>query len=308
MSTDLTSLDLTNGDLIDQDLIKSEPTTQALFEMGFLPLPGQTEEAYRKTSLRHLKRHQLFQKYLKTSLSDVLLAGYQIEGPLSYFHALWRVRPFWITALFSKTSMSPFHLGALCSELFEAEEIHFIQIHSRMAVRNHFWGYKRDLIFVHELIHLLRLGLDKGPFEEFIAYDSDPLAMRRFLGPFFSSSWMPALFISQLWFFFVGSLSLIDLLPEICFLDSSCVCYGLILIAAISFIPWAYFLKHSYIWHRFQKKIKSSPWAASRRAIILGLHEKEIRAFSGLDVSDWKSYVQGLSRDLYQKRLSQLLS
>lgn len=295
-------------DLNNHDLINRNPTTQALFEMGFLPVPGQSEELYRKVALSHLDRHQLFQKHLKTSLSDTLLASYQMEGPLSYFHALWKVRPFWITALFSKTSMSPFHLGALCAEPFEGEDIHFIQIHSRMATRSDFWGYKRDLILVHELIHLLRLSLDKGPFEEFIAYDSDPLAMRRLLGPFFSSSWMPALFMSQLWFFFIGMLSLMDLLPWMSFLDSPLAFYGLTSIAVSSFVPWVYFLKHSYVWHRFQKKIKSSPWTSSRRAIILGLHEKEIRAFSKLDVSLWKSYVEALNKDLYQKRLSHLMS
>lgn len=291
--------------------LDQKPSIESLFHMGFLPFPKESEEEYRKRAENLIQRHDRFRNFIRNTSTnnsgDVLVENYHLEGPLSYFHAFWKIRPTWPVTLFSKLGMSFFHLGGLCCQEFENEPIYFVQIHSRMQRTDKFLGYQRDLIIAHEMIHLLREGLDMGTFEEFIAYDTDPYFFRRAFGPFFSMPWMPALFMLQIQCILLVIFVCLGFFPGFEELIPAYLNPIFTGIGALSLLPWFRFGYLSYSWHRFQNKIKSSPWSSKRRSFALGLHEKDIWMLSKLNIEEWKNYLETLPKDLYKQRLLQTL-
>jgi hypothetical protein len=281
--------------------------TENYFQMGFLPRPKETEEDFCQRAKHLLARHLRFQESLKDSVQDTPLEKYHLEPALAQLEALWKVRPSWPVVIFSQESMSCFHLGALCAQSYEGEELSFIQLHSRFKKRSSFWGYQRDFVLLHEMIHLLREGLDTGVFEEYIAYDTDPSPLRRFLGPFFSSAWMPAVFMIQIWILLFYAFAFSEVVPffEHPWSDALNLVLGVIL--AVSWVPWARFGYWLNQWLRFKRKLKASPWNYVRRLFSLSLHEKDIIMLAKFPLDQWQDYLIKLDKDIYQRRLLSIL-
>lgn len=281
--------------------------TQLYFRLGFLPFLKESEQDFCQRCEVRLENQKKFVAYLKENETDKLVEPHYFEPVLSHMEALWKIRPTWPLALFSRQSMSPFHLGALCAQEFNGKDIFFIQLHPRLEKHATYWGYQRDFILLHETIHLLREGLDSGRFEEFVAYDTDPNPLRRFLGPFFSSPWMPAVFMAQLWIMLYFVLAFTQLLAEISPSVAFYINGTLVLALGALSLPWLTFARNSYIYKRLKAKLKLSPWSHLRRLFLLSLHEKDVLELSKRPFNQWPKYLLGLPKDLYRDHLLSVL-
>jgi hypothetical protein len=180
-----------------------------LNSQGFIPGPKENANQF-------FKRISSCKKISSFCLKDLNVQ--LIGSTLDFF-------PEWIEVQFSKKKL-PFWQGAATWTYLLNEEVTdvFLQLHPVFKEKNTLFGiYKRDEIFLHEFVHVLRSAFDEQLFEELLAYQTSTFSLRKVLGPLFSKPLEVLIFfilltIPYLSLFFLETAFLLLFLPLIFFL------------------------------------------------------------------------------------------
>jgi hypothetical protein len=158
---------------------------------GFFPLPNEMEESYieRMASLKSLFfGYEELSKELSEADSDQWLNDDLVDHSLAPLKELGDIDLKHIKVWCSDKDLSFFHLAGLMEVTRKGGE-HFplIQIKTPFLNSKSYLGYSRDEVLQHEVLHFLRYGFESC-YEEFFSYKISKSPLRRFVGPFFSSS------------------------------------------------------------------------------------------------------------------------
>jgi hypothetical protein len=142
-----------------------------LNEVGFIPGPGEQEEAFLARVERAKKR---FEK-------GAWIPACEWDWVRENLDRLANVKPLYICAFYSNRGLMPWQGGA---SWIEGREVHSIQL------RKNCWGLcSQEELLAHEAIHAVRSGFEEDVWEEFFAYMTSEKRWRRVLGPIVERPW-----------------------------------------------------------------------------------------------------------------------
>lgn len=265
-----------------------------LNKKGFIPGPGETEDAF-------LKRVA----FLKQASSEQILS---FEEPIH--QEVWKeahrltedlfdVSTDWVPAFFSNRQL-PFWQGAaawIC-ETEEGVKLPVLQLKTSFKKQKHFGLYRIDEVLAHEALHATRMQFDQPKFEELLAYRTSQSRFRRWFGPLFRTSKESYLFVFLL--LVPLSIQVIRLFME----DN-------LLLQVLFFLPWiaiGWGLLRLYrtqlIFSRCEKKIRpclKNPTQAP--AVLFRLTDDEIISFSKMPSEDIHEYIRKQRNNSFRWKL-----
>ena len=156
-----------------------------------------------------------------------------------------------------------------------------IQLRKAFETQNSYFGYARDEIIAHELVHVVRGSFEEPIFEEILAYQTSPSSFRRFLGPIFRSSKEST--------FFLGAL----FLAGICALFQPYVYLGVPLLISAGVLR---LLRARRFFKQTQKRLATLVGMEKTLAVMLRLTDREIIRFSKMEKEQIVSYAVKMSR------------
>lgn len=319
---------------------------------GPLPKKQESYEEYEKRKNLSLWQAQILALYFgsyQTSCAnpkeepiakeDMQKAAKKLESR-AFFH------PDWIFGLYSSVGLGFFHLGALVEIDFSKEEISFlesriqqsgsledlftfsqykqyqaafskvafVQLRRRWHAKQMLWGYKKESLLIHEMIHGLRKDFEENRFEEFAACSLENGFFKRHLSPLFSSASSAKhmlgslLFINMsLWMIIAWGEGWIELPFQ---LDPFVFLGSLLLIGFLPlFLLVQRYVYSSWLWHRFKSKLRcflSNPKAAS--ALALALEGEDLINLSHSRVESWAAYFISLKPGPYRDLVLSLVA
>lgn len=147
-----------------------------LDKMGFIPGPGENEEAFRA---RVLKTKEQFE-------NGAWIPESHWDWVREYLDRLVGVKPLYICAFYSNQHLVPWQGAAAW---IEGRALHSIQLREGLRKGTYLRMYRREEILAHEAVHAVRSGFNENRYEEFFAYMTSEKRWRQILGPIFRRPW-----------------------------------------------------------------------------------------------------------------------
>ncbi len=162
----------------DQELL-------ALNAEGFIPGPGETEEAF-------LARNRRAKEFFGASVEKWIpkVHWHWVELQLK---EIFDFQPAYLPAFYSNKSLAPWQ-GAAC--WIEGKSVSAIQLRCGLKKGSYLGFYGREEILAHEAVHAARCAFEESSNEEFFAYMTSDKKWRRVLGPLIQKPW-------EIWPFFL---------------------------------------------------------------------------------------------------------
>lgn len=180
-------------------------TLLAYNEMGLIPGPGESEEAF----LERASYCQTIDSILEESPAKLFASTPEIDEELK--RELGFTLP-WTPVLYSNKDLALWHGG--CAWIFEKEgggpKGAFFQLRKSFSKKNSVFGYTKKEIYLHEAVHVGRMAFDEPQFEEVLAYRTSKNRFRRYVGPIITKPYEALLFFISL----IIPLILIPYLPR----------------------------------------------------------------------------------------------
>ncbi len=159
-----------------------------------------------------------------------------------------------------------------------------LQLNKAFLSREFYFGYTRDEILAHELVHAVRGAFEEPIFEEILAYQTSHSWLRRCLGPLFRSSKEVIFLITSLILYAIAALSDFFHIPLLISL-TTLLAYGLMRLftAHLSF-------------YRARKKLTKITNRKNVLPILLRLTDREIVRFSKMKPAEITTYAQKMAK------------
>jgi hypothetical protein len=158
-----------------------------------------------------------------------------------------------------------------------------VQLNRAFQKRGSWFGYSRDEILAHELVHAVREKFEEPIFEEVLAYQTTSFPLRRYFGPIFRTANESFFFMIALSLFtatfFLSQFHTLALVGFLCFLS----------IGALRL------LRMQLIFSRTQKKLSRLVGKQRALAVMLRLTDKEIIRFSKMSAAAITAYANEMS-------------
>lgn len=155
--------------MTDRDLL-------ALDKMGFIPGPGESEEAFLS---RVARTKENFEK-------ENRIPEAHWDWVREYLDQMFNVKPLYICAFYSNEKLAPWQGAA---SWIEGRTLSAIQLREGLRKGSYLGLYRREEILAHEAVHGARSGFDENRCEEFFAYMTSEKKWRRVLGPILQRPW-----------------------------------------------------------------------------------------------------------------------
>jgi hypothetical protein len=151
--------------------------------LGVFPLPNEAEAEFVARAER--------------LLASARPVSAEWSWAFSYLQSMWGVLPTWVPLTFSNRGLSIWEGGCCWIDASGAQ----IQLRLRLKDREALLlGLcSRQDIFVHEVVHALRFGLQGDKWEEWLAHMTSKSLWRRVLGPWVQSSFEVWTLFMSLW-------------------------------------------------------------------------------------------------------------
>ena len=158
-----------------------------LGESGFIPGPGECEEAFiKRVDLLKTLAHDPHNFFQVEELESLQVNNSKILG----------AHPHWVQQVYSNKRLLPWQ-GAAVWILTHSQKIKIPLIQLRKQFRKgKFLGYHRDEVLLHETVHAIRLAFNEPRFEEILAYYHSPKKWRQFFGALFRKPSQALFFLS----------------------------------------------------------------------------------------------------------------
>ncbi|MBX7066569.1 MAG: hypothetical protein K1X28_05010 [Parachlamydiales bacterium] len=147
-----------------------------LDQMGFIPGPGETEEAF---AARVKATRDQYEK-------GSWIPEAHWDWVREFLYELFHVKPLYICAFYSNRSLTPWQGAA---SWIEGGKLNSIQLRKAMRKGSFLGLYRREEILAHEAVHGVRCGFNEDQSEEFFAYMTSERKWRRVLGPIIQRPW-----------------------------------------------------------------------------------------------------------------------
>lgn len=265
-----------------------------LVMQGHFPHPGESEAIYRQ----RLQNEEIQRKELRGSFESESYVG--IDEATRHVackevEQFCGCYPSWVPAIYASQGLGKLHLGALV--IYEPGDVPCIQLHNRWQNQQRWFGYKRESVLAHEIIHYLRHGLDDGKYEEFMAYQLESNAFRKNFGPLFahpSSAMMCMLAITSITVGLWAYLIYLDWLqsdPSFHFIGTMGVIVLVLGLSTLGIIALN-FMRNRLMWNRFCKKASTLISSPQKQWLFtLLLPSFTLERLSNLPVSQWSLEV-----------------
>lgn len=158
-----------------------------LGESGFIPGPGECEEAFiKRVALLKALVHDPQNFFQAEEVESLQVNNSKILGAY----------PHWVQQVYSNKRLLPWQ-GAAVWILPHPKKIKIPLIQLRKQFRKgKFLGYQREEVLLHETVHAIRLAFDEPRFEEILAYYHSPKKWRQFFGALFRKPSQALFFLS----------------------------------------------------------------------------------------------------------------
>ena len=146
------------------------------------------------------------------------------------------------------------------------------------------WGYSRDELIAHELVHVARGNFEEPIFEEVLAYQTSSSSFRRFFGPLFRTPTESLVFVAALALFL--GMSFFELFEITSFaVLVSLMSYG------IGRLLWT-----QRIFKRTRTQLSKLVGDKRALAVMLRLTDREIIKFSKMSLDEIVSYAKKMGK------------
>lgn len=249
-----------------------EETLIHLYHRGFLPGPGETEEAF-------MERVALFEEVRREPHQVLSKLPFKVEEscelPLS--------TPFtydWLIVVCSDKRL-PFWERAATWTLCQTRYLKLPVLQIRTKTK----GSALKEVLNHESVHILRTAFDEMRFEEILAYRTSKNGFRRYLSPLFRKPWEALFFVLSLFFAFLGELTLLF------FTSFSAWVWIPFLVPLFFTLYLGVKLVHDQsILQKFLKKLESLFPKKKIDEIVLFFTDKEIALFASLPKEELREF------------------
>jgi hypothetical protein len=291
-------------------MISPNSTSSNRLSQGLLAKKYETYDQWVQRTDTLLKQVSFFKNSNYIEAEEQLAPQEHINAACQLLISRFDLWPDWACVIYTSEQMGWAHLGAFSIAVDESHRIPFIQIHPRFRFKPRWFFYRREEIIAHELIHLMRQGLDDGAYEEFLAYRIDSSAYRRWMGPLFSTPWSASLLVLSLGIWMMSVFAWFWLQFDAHLLSTWCWPISGLFSASSAFIAFSFykFSLYSFRWSRFNKKanqLQQQSNLADKLAIRLAAVDFE--ALSYLDVYQWQAYIESLALGPYRESLLKII-
>ncbi len=159
-----------------------------------------------------------------------------------------------------------------------------IQLHPTFQKKGRYFGYEREEIIAHELVHVARSSFEEPIFEEILAYQTSPSPLRRYWGPIIRNPRETVVTIISL----IGC-SLLAFFEAL--LWAACIAlFGLIVGGIFRLV------RTQRIFSSALKKIRAIVGPENSLAVMLRLTDREIIRFSKMSSQEIAAYASKMSK------------
>ena len=193
---------------------------------------------------------------------------------------LFDIKPDWVEVVYSDHKLSFFEGGCTWVEGGKAS----LQLRSSLKDRKKYFGYLKEEIVAHELVHFVRSSFNEPRFEEILAYKTSSFWFRRFFGPIFRSAKESVAFLMIVCCSAVTS-----------FFEHMYVWSWLASVLLVTFI-FARLFYSQYIFGKCRANISNVVGEKRALSVMLRLTDREIARFSRMKKEDIVAYADKMSK------------
>jgi hypothetical protein len=204
----------------------------------------------------------------------------ETSPPSELASALFDIEPDWVHLRYSDQRLRFWEGG--CTWI-EDDQV-TLQLRKVFEKKSRYFGYSREEIIAHELVHVVRGSFEEPIFEEILAYQTSPSFLRRFLGPIFRSSKESAFFIISL--------------CAVCFAALLATFQTFVYLGALGLVAGGTIrlIRAQRIFSRTRKKIGEIVGKEKALAVMVRLTDREIIRFSKMKKDEIVLFAMKMSR------------
>jgi hypothetical protein len=193
---------------------------------------------------------------------------------------LFDIEPDWLKVIYDNKGLRLWEGG--CTWI-EADRV-TLQLDKTFLKKESHFGYKREEIVAHELVHVVRGSFEEPIFEEVLAYQTSHSSFRRYFGPIFRTPKETLLLMGLIVGYGVASFFEMLQIPLIS-LFTATLLFGLLRL-----------FRTQTIFAKAKKRLQSLISQQAILPVMLRLTDREIIRFSKMTPDEILSYAQKMTK------------
>jgi len=159
-----------------------------------------------------------------------------------------------------------------------------LQLNKAFKQKESYFGYSREEVIAHELVHAVRGNFEEPIFEEILAYQASSSSFRRFCAPIFRTTKESLIFMVSL-----AALLVATIFES--FQKTVLIGFLFLLTGGLVRLLWA---QHTFA--KTRKKLTKIVQHEHVLAVMLRLTDREIIRFSKMDTADIATYAKKMAK------------
>lgn len=193
---------------------------------------------------------------------------------------LFDIAPDWVWLVYSSKGLHFWEGGCTWIEKDHVT----LQLNPAFKKKNTYFGYSKEEVIAHELVHVARAAFEEPIFEEILAYQTASSPFRRFFGPFLRTTKETLLFLGALGLYVFASL--FSVFQTVALAGFASVVTGGSL----------RLLRAQWIFRRARKNLAGVVGKANALPTLLRMTDREITRFSKMQGEDILLYAKKMSK------------